>query len=103
MNRRTFFKALAAAAAVVALPTAWITRKYRKLHGDGVTDDTEALHALLQGEPVQMPNGVIQQVPEGGAVFLQAGTYRITDLLSLYGRQLTGVPGHTTLDMNPLR
>ena len=48
--------------------------------GDGVTDDTEAFQALRDGEPVEMPDGWIQQVKPGSTVYLPNGTFLLKTL-----------------------
>jgi len=84
MNRRGFFKALVATA-VIAVATSTrlgqtvfdvVKGGYRYvLHGDGVTDDTEALQAFLDGEEVVDINGTIL----GGV--LRPATYRTSSTL----------------------
>jgi hypothetical protein len=78
MNRRAFLKVTAAVSAALLAPVAWVKRRL-KLHGDGVTDDTEALQALLNGEEVEMPDGTMQQMDD--AVRLPSRTFRIKDTL----------------------
>lgn len=71
MNRRSFLKLCAAVAVVVAMPFRWVRHK---LYGDGITDDTAAVQALIDGEEVEMPDGSIQQ----SGFHFPSGTYRIT-------------------------
>ncbi len=76
MNRRQFLQACSAVVALAMVPVRWVRHR---LFGDGVTDDTEAMQALLDGEPVEMPDGSIQQ---SGVISLPVGrTYRVTDTL----------------------
>lgn len=58
-----------------------------RLHADGETDDTAALQALANGELVEGPRGGI--IGGGDTVYLPAGEYRISDMIS---------SGTTTLD-----
>lgn len=69
-----------AAGAIAVIPIKWAYQKVRyRLYGDGVTDDTEALQALLDGEPVIMPNGrKVRYHLDGEIVHLDAGVYRVT-------------------------
>lgn len=76
MNRRQCGKMLFSAAAVAAIPFQWAGRRTRHtLYGDGVTDDTRALRALCDGEPVEMPDGSIQQMGEDMIVHIPQGTF----------------------------
>lgn len=93
MNRRFFLKAVATAAAVIAAPIAWV-RTRLKLRGDGVTDDTEAIQALADGEPVEMPDGSIQQIGTDGVIHLPAGRFNISRIPN--GTTLRGTGGRST-------
>jgi hypothetical protein len=75
MNRRSFVKAAVAAGAVLALP--FPARRRIVLRGDGVTDDTSALQAWLDGEDVYWPDG------SGVGRTLAEGTFLIRDCLDL--------------------
>jgi hypothetical protein len=79
MNRRGFFKLAGAALAVAAIPFTFIANKFHRLVGNGITDDTEALRALIRGEKVQMPDGGFQQLTDGIA-HLPTGTYKVREL-----------------------
>ena len=88
MNRREFFKSLMAAAAIAAVPFQWAYSKVaHRLYGDGLHDETEALQALLDGQPVLMPDGrTVQQLGsptrQPGPPYLQPGTYKVTKILT---------------------
>jgi hypothetical protein len=92
MNRRGFFKALAAATAIAVVSTTRLGQAvidvarsgYHVLVGDGVTDDTAALQALLDGEPVISPTGAL--LPGKGTEHVPSGyTYRISETLVVSG------------------
>ena len=85
MNRRGFFKALAAATAIAVVSTTRIGQAvidvarsgYHVLVGDGVTDDTAALQALLDGREVFSASGA--RLPNG---YIPVGEYLTTASLS---------------------
>ena len=85
MNRRGFFKALAAATAIAVVSTTRIGQAvidvarsgYHVLVGDGVTDDTAALQALIDGREVFSASGV--RLTSG---YIPAGEYLTTASLS---------------------
>jgi len=82
MNRRKFIQTFFLAGVVLSIPFKWAYGQIRhRLRGDGVTDDTEAMQALLDGEPVEMPDGTIQQAQD--VIHIPIGTYRITDTLEV--------------------
>lgn len=83
MNRRSFLKLATACVAVLAVPVQWVRRR---LYGDGVTDDTEALQALIDGEVVDGPNGeplrrTYDPVSDTEIIYIPRGTYRVSDAL----------------------
>lgn len=49
-----------------------------QLAGDGEHDDSAAMQALFDGQPVRMPNGQVQQIATGQPVWLDAGPFLIT-------------------------
>ena len=112
MNRRGFFKALAAATAIAVVSTTRLGQAvidvarsgYHVLVGDGVTDDTAALQARLDGEPVISPTG--EQLSGTGTVYLPSGyTYRLSETLTVSGPiVLRGlrINGHEIGDDKPL-
>ena len=53
----------------------------KRLYGDGITNDTKALQALLDGESVIMPDG--KTVQQAGVIALPAGTYVIDATLRM--------------------
>lgn len=63
----------------------WINVKDKGAVGDGVADDTAALQAAFDG------------VVQGSTVYLPAGTYRITQMLSLKGLPQGGTLGAAVL------
>lgn len=87
MNRRQFLQGALAVGAVLAVPFKWAYEIVRhRLYADGVTDDTEAVQALLDGKPVLMPDGVVQHVPSYQHMAkVPAGHYRIDDSIRLDG------------------
>lgn len=88
MNRRGFFKALVATAVIAAATSTRLGQTvfdvvksgYRYvLHGDGVTDDTEALQALLDGEEVFTKEGrLLGDIP--------SSAYRVSSALEITRR-----------------
>ena len=89
ISRRRFLKGVSAAGVVLAIPFKWVYEqglliRYR-LYADGVTDDTEAIQALVDGnEPVLMPDGKTVQ-HRGKIIWVPAGTYRVQLPLKLSG------------------
>ena len=57
--------------------TTMTAQEWLRLHGDGVTDDSAALQAWLDGEPVLGPDGQLL-----GSV-LTGGIYRVGDTIQL--------------------
>jgi hypothetical protein len=53
VSRRGFFKLVAGAAALVALPRAAVAKRFETIWCDGVHDDAPGLTALLRGEAVE--------------------------------------------------
>ena len=81
MNRREFVQRFFAMGVTVAIPFQWAYGQIRhRLCGDGKSDDTVAFQALLDGEPVIMPDGKTVQ-SNGVMIHLPEGTYRITNTL----------------------
>lgn len=74
MNRRSFFRALTACAMV---PILGVQRTYHRMCDRGIHDNGPAFRALCRGEPVEMPDGSIQQLT-GNRVYVPAGVYRFT-------------------------
>jgi hypothetical protein len=91
MNRRQLFCALSALAVI---PVAALGGPRHRLIGDGEHDDSEAFQALMDGEPVMMPDGSIQQLRYGKPVCLGEGqTYLLNECIYLSsGTHLEG--GH---------
>lgn len=73
MDRRGFFGLIAGAAAVC---TGIVSSIRHRLRGDGVSDETQALQALINGEPVEMPDGSIQEI-RSGVIRVPRGVYRV--------------------------
>lgn len=79
LQRRSFLGAMLAAAAAPAIIRASslmpvsVRRDWFTLYGDGVTDDTAAIQALLSGGLVQTAAGVL--VPRS---YLYRGIYRVS-------------------------
>ena len=82
MNRREFSQAFFAVGVVLTLPFRWVYGKIQhRLYGDGATDDTAAIQALLDGEPVIGPDGkpIIPKLINGTMVVTLPGAiYRVT-------------------------
>lgn len=59
------------------------------LRADGVSNDREAMQALIDGKRVRMPDGSVQQRGADGVVRLPlGGTCKIEGLLDLAGSTL---------------
>ena len=109
MDRRDFLKNFLAASVVIAAPLP-ITklaaavmpedkRKHFVLMGDGITNDSAALEAALDGETVYHKNGTL--VRRGDTVYLPAGRYNVRPPLDLKGGSLQGAGvGKTIVDFN---
>ncbi len=89
-TRRGFLGALLAASAAPAIVKAeslmkiWVPPRLT-LWGDGLHDDTAALQALLDGNPVRaMFNGVAEVTP-GGVVVLSRGVFKTSAPLVVRG------------------
>jgi len=94
MNKREFVQRFFIAGVVLTVPFKWAYGKIQhRLYGDGKADDTVALQALLDGEPVIMPNGQTIQ-HNGDLTQIPNGTYRTTQTLNL------GPPRQGTINMN---
>lgn len=90
MNRRGFLKSLFAGAAVAAIPLSAIRTvapELFQLKGDGVTDDSAAFQALIDGKPVLGPDGQLIKpaVDLDGrkTIYIPAGTYCLGDSRNL--------------------
>jgi hypothetical protein len=89
MNRRGFFKALAAATAIAVVSTTRLGQAvidvarsgYHVLVGDGVTDDTAALQALIDGREVFNASGV--RLSNVYIPTAPPGRYLVTDTLTI--------------------
>lgn len=99
MNRRGFLGAMLAACAAPAFVKAEILMPVRKiivpealfwLRGDGITDDSAALHAMIRGESVILPDGSIHRGHggAGGDVFIPPGNYAMGAPLHLPQRAI---------------
>jgi hypothetical protein len=106
MNRRGFFKALAAATAIAVVSTTRLGQAvidvarsgYHVLVGDGVTNDKAALQALIDGEPVISPTGALLST-----AYLPSGyTYRLSETLTLSVTRGLRINGHEIGDDKPL-
>lgn len=74
-TRRTFFKLLAGAAAVVALPASTFIPDAPMVWGDGIHDDAPGLNALIRGDAVQFADpAMASKVGWRGNVFDFGGT-----------------------------
>jgi urease gamma subunit len=99
MNRRGFFKALAAATAIAVVSTTRLGQAvidvarsgYHVLVGDGVTDDTAALQALIEGEEVFSASGV--RLSGGYIPLAPSGKYLLTDTITLDDNSRVGIFG----------
>lgn len=94
MNRRGFIKSLfavtASAAAITAvgpivrsMVSSGVMASPFVLYGDGVTDDTQAIQALIDGEIVYTADGRRLQrefISGNSVVYLPRGTYRVGEI-----------------------
>ena len=89
LSRRCFLRGTIAVAAAVTMPMAAVSEMFRPLLiGDGVHDDTAALQALLDGDPVDILNDGIRLLRSEG-LELQGGVYRLTRTIVLRRDNLT--------------
>lgn len=90
MERRQFLKdsVLFATVALFAPRLALNAFEPKKhvLYGDGIHDDTKALQAWLNGQPVDRPWG-----PTMNRFYLDSGEYRISNTLQVEGCQFRSI------------
>lgn len=78
LNRRKFLGGMLAVSAAAIVPLTIET--YPRIVGDGVHDDTAGLQAAFNGQPFIADGFVVR---ECNTVYINSGTYRLTDTLVL--------------------
>lgn len=76
VSRRSFLQSIIAASAVMAMPSIAMP-KLPLLHGDGVSDDTPAIQAFINGEPFIF-GGEVRQRKTDEAVYFPRGIFRVS-------------------------
>jgi hypothetical protein len=95
MNRRVFFKLVAGAAALAAVPNIGLAKSAVTIFADGINDDGPGLNALLRGEVVEFAKPEMARLIgwRGNTLELN-GIFRLdTQILiddSFYGKKLEG-------------
>lgn len=84
MTRRNFIKLLGASLCVAAAPS-FVTTEHKfqifTLHGDGITDDTEAIQALFDGKEVTFGGTVLKEVD--GVIRIPSGVFKIDNKIRI--------------------
>lgn len=78
LTRRSFLRGALTVFAAAGLPAIAMTAGLPVLHGDGVTDDTEALNAMFAGKSYIVGGEII---PDGSPAIINGGKFRISNTL----------------------
>ena len=87
LSRRSFLRGVLTVTAGAVLPAMPAFAAIPVLHGDGFTDDTEALQALFDGRPFRtldsLREGFMAMVDEG-VLYLRGGSFAVSKTINVH-------------------